>query len=172
MKNPHLLPRTLLLLTLLALPLLPAAAQEKPALPTGEELTRTITALDTKVFDAYNQCQPETFGSYFTADVEFYHDQGGLTVGRKDLVESIRKYICGKVTRELVPGTLEIYPMKGFGAVEMGVHRFHHPGHDDTEGVGEAKFIHLWQFRDGVWQMTRVISYDHHEVPGSRKASS
>ena len=40
--------------------------------------------------------------------------------------------------RELVPGTLKIYHMKGYGAVEIGVHRFHHPGHDDTEG-GSAK---------------------------------
>jgi hypothetical protein len=110
----------------------------------------------------------EKFGAYFATDVEFYHDQGGLTLGRKDLVDSVKKYICGKVTRELVPGTLEVHPMKGFGAVEIGVHRFHHPGHDDTEGVGEAKFIHLWQFRDGVWQMTRVISYDHHTAASSK----
>jgi len=31
---------------------------------------------------------------------------------------------------------------KGYGAVEMGVHRFHHPGHEDTEGVGEE--IHFF----------------------------
>jgi len=28
---------------------------------------------------------------------------------------------------------------------EIGIHRFHHPGHENTESVGEAKFIHLWQ---------------------------
>ena len=49
-----------------------------------------------------------------------------------------------------------------YGAVEMGVHRFHHPGHEDTEGVGEASFIHLWQYKDGAWKITRVISYDYH----------
>lgn len=52
--------------------------------------------------------------------------------------------------------------MKGYGAVEMGVHRFHDPGHDDTEGVGEAQFIHLWQYKDGAWKITRVINYDQH----------
>src|SRR5216684_3429443 len=77
-------------------------------------------------------------------------------------LDSIKKNICGKVTRELVPGTLRVYYMKGHGAVEMGVHRFHHPGHDDTEPVGEGKFIHLWQCKDGAWKITRVISYDHH----------
>jgi len=47
--------------------------------------------------------------------------------------------------------------MKGYGAIEMGVHRFHHPGHEDTEGVGEG-IIHLWQYKDGVWRITRVMT--------------
>jgi hypothetical protein len=55
-----------------------------------------------------------------------------------------------------------VYPIATYGAVEIGVHRFHHPGHEDTEGVGEAKFIQLWQQKDGAWKLTRVISFDHH----------
>ncbi len=85
-----------------------------------------------------------------------------VTLGKEKLTESIKNNICGKVTRELVPGSLQVHHMKGYGAVEMGVHRFHHPGHDDTEPVGEGKFIHLWQYKDGAWKITRVISYDHH----------
>jgi hypothetical protein len=95
-------------------------------------------------------------------DVEFYHDQGGVTLGKAALTDSVKKNICGKVTRELAPGTLKVYPMKGYGMLETGVHRFHHPGHEDTEGVGEGQFIHLWQYKDGAWKVTRVISYDHH----------
>ena len=30
--------------------------------------------------------------------------------------------------------------------------------------VGEAKFIHLWQNKDGVWKITRVISFDHQSL--------
>jgi len=126
------------------------------------ELDQTITALDAALFDSYNHCDMEKFQSFFVEDVEFYHDQGGVTLGRAALTESVKKNICGKTTRELVPGTLQVYYMKGYGAVEMGVHRFHHPGHEDTEGVGEGKFIHLWQYKDGSWKITRVISYDHH----------
>jgi len=94
-------------------------------------------------------------------DLEFYHDLTGLAVGRKPFVEAIQKNICGKVTRELVPATLEVYPLKGYGAVEMGAHRFHHPGqaNDDT---GEARFVMLWRYQDGAWMLTRVISYEHH----------
>jgi len=62
----------------------------------------------------------------------------------------------------LVPGSLEVYPIKGYGAVEIGIHRFTHP--NDPTSLGEAKFIHLWQLKDGVWRVTRVISFDHHPV--------
>jgi ketosteroid isomerase-like protein len=142
-----------------------APMQNVPALDkiqNQEELTRAVTALDAALFDAYNTCDLDKFASFIFDDVEFYHDQGGVTLGKAALTDAIKKNICGKVTRELVPGTLKIYPMKGYGALEVGVHRFHHPGHEDTEGVGEGQFIHLWQYKDGAWKITRVISYDHH----------
>lgn len=142
-----------------------SGAQSVPPLDkiqNQEELDRAITALDAALFDAYNRRDLAKFESFFVDDVEFYHDQGGVTLGKAALTDSVRKNICGKVTRELVPGTLKIYPIKGYGAVEMGVHRFHHPGHDDTEGVGEGQFVHLWEFKDGAWKVTRVISYEHH----------
>lgn len=125
------------------------------------ELEKTITALDTALFDAYNHCDLQKFASFIDENIEFYHDKAGNIFGRAPLTEAIKNNICGKVTRELVPGTLQIFPMKGYGALEIGVHRFHHPGQEDAIGVGEANFIHLWQFKDGAWKVTRVISYDH-----------
>jgi Domain of unknown function (DUF4440) len=161
------------ILLLLAIPLVflgSAGAQNAPAqtvppfdkIQNQEELERAGAALDAALFDAYNRCDLDKFASFFADDVEFYHDQGGVTLGKVALTDSVKKNICGRVTRELVPGTLKVYHMKGYGFVEMGVHRFHHPGHDDTEGVGEGQFIHLWQYKDGAWKVTRVISYDHH----------
>jgi hypothetical protein len=140
----------------------PAQSPNKTAPP--DELARTMASLDSALFDAYNQCDLEKFGTFFIDDVEFYHDQGGVTLGRQNLTESVKKNICGKVRRELVSGTLEVYPMRGYGAVEMGVHRFHQPKVDPDKPVGEAKFIHLWQNKDGVWKITRVISYDHRSL--------
>ena len=157
--------RTLLLLLLLAAPMVSQSAQSAKNAKQTDELYRTIEAQDAALFDAYNKCDLERFSSFFVDDVEFYHDQGGVTLGKKDLTESVKNNICGKVTRELAPGTLEVYPIHTYGAVEMGVHRFHHTGHDDTEPVGEAKFVHLWQYKDGAWKITRVISYDHHALP-------
>jgi uncharacterized protein DUF4440 len=126
-----------------------------------EELNKAIGALDAALFDAYNKCDLATFGSLVDDNIEFYHDQGGVTLGRAALVEAVKKNICGQVTRELLPNTLQIYPMKGYGAIEMGVHLFHHPGHPEN-GDGEGKFVHLWQYKDGAWKVTRVLSYDHH----------
>ena len=172
MKMLSALPRTLSRLPkmLLVLPLLAwfagrVGAQAVPSLESIQsqaELDKAITTLDAALFDSYNRCDLEKFATFFVDDVEFYHDNGGVTLGREKLTDSVKKNICGKTTRELVPGTLQVYYMKGYGAVEMGVHRFHHPGHEDTEGVGEGKFIHLWQYKDGAWKITRVISYDHH----------
>jgi uncharacterized protein DUF4440 len=137
-------------------------SSNNPAKP--DELFRTVASLDSALFDAYNQCDLQKFGTFLTDDVEFYHDQSGVTLGRENLTAAVQKNICGKVRRELVPGTLEVYPMHGYGAVEMGVHRFRQPKVDPDKPVGEAKFIHLWQSKDGVWKITRVISYDHRSL--------
>jgi uncharacterized protein (TIGR02246 family) len=157
--------RMLLLLPVLAVCLARADAQALESIKSQAELDKAVAALDAALFDSYNRCDLEKFASFMADDVEFYHDQGGVTLGKEKLTDSVKKNICGKVSRELVPGTLQIYYMKGYGAVEMGVHRFHHPGHDDTEAVGEAKFVHLWQYKDGAWKVTRVISYDHRTAP-------
>jgi ketosteroid isomerase-like protein len=142
-------------------------AQAVPALDaikSDAELTRAISALDTQLFDAYNTCDLDKLGSMVVDDLEFYHDKTGLMMGKQPFLVAIKNNICGKVTRELVKGSMEVYPLKGYGAVEIGVHRFHHPGTQDHDVLGEAKFIHLWQYKDGAWKVTRVISYDHETV--------
>jgi ketosteroid isomerase-like protein len=157
----------LVLVGLMAGALVRAEAQAVPALDaikSDAELTRAISALDTQLFDAYNSCDLDKLGSMVTDDLEFYHDKTGLMVGKQPFLVAIKNNICGKVTRELVKGSLEVYPLKGYGAVEIGVHRFHHPGTQDHDVLGEAKFIHLWQYKDGAWKVTRVISYDHETV--------
>jgi ketosteroid isomerase-like protein len=129
-----------------------------------DALFKTIQSLDARFFDAYNHCDLPTIAGMVAEDLEFYHDKSGLERGRQSLVDGVKKYICGKVTRELVPASLEVYPLANYGAVEIGVHRFHHPGHEDSEPVGEAKFIHVWQNNNGVWTLTRVISFDHQPI--------
>ena len=120
--------KMLLLLPVLAMCTVRSDAQALENIKSQEDLDKAVASLDAALFDSYNRCDLEKFASFFVDDVEFYHDQGGVTLGKENLTDSVKKNICGKVTRELVPGTLHVYPMKGYGAVEMGVHRFHHPG--------------------------------------------
>jgi hypothetical protein len=129
-------------------------------MPSTDELSRTIAGLDTVLFNAVNHCDLEKLGSMVSEDLEFYHDQTGLAVGRQPFIDAVKQNLCGKVHRELVPGTLEVYPLKGYGAVEIGVRRFTHP--NDPSELGEAKFVHVWQLKGDAWRLTRVISYDHH----------
>jgi ketosteroid isomerase-like protein len=155
---------TVLAQAVLVAALLSTSFAHSQTAPSPDALFKTIQSLDTQLFDAYNHCDLDKFGSLIADDIEFYHDKTGLSRGRPSLVEGIRNNICGKVTRELVPGTLEVYPIANYGAVEIGIHRFHHPGHEEPGSAGEAKFIHLWQNQDGAWKVTRVISFDHQSL--------
>jgi ketosteroid isomerase-like protein len=149
----------LFLLVHLALPSISADAQ---SVAQPDPLFTTIQSLDTKLFNAYNHCDLTTLGTMVSDDLEFYHDQTGLSVGKAPFLAAIKENICGKVQRTLLPDTLEVYPLKGYGAVEIGLHRFHHPGHPE-DGAGDAKFVTLWQNKDGAWKVTRVISYNHNQ---------
>ena len=135
-------------------------AAQSPSTP--DPLFNTVQSLDTKLFTAYNHCDLTTVSSMVAEDLEFYHDVTGFSAGRQSLLDGLKQNICGKVTRQLVPGTLEVYPIAHYGAVEIGVHRFYHPG--DPTNIGEAKFITLWQNEDGLWKITRALSFDHHPL--------
>ncbi len=136
-------------------------AEAQTSTPTPDPLFQAIKAQDAALFQAFNTCDLKTLGLMVTDDLEFYHDVTGLAVGRAIFVESIKNNICGKVTRELVESSLEVHPLKGYGAVEIGVHRFHHPGIQGPDVLGEARFVQLWQLKDGTWRLSRVISFEH-----------
>ena len=61
-----------------------------------DPLFKTIQSLDTQLFEAYNHCDLEKFGSFLADDLEFYHDKTGLSRGRPALVDGIKNNICGK----------------------------------------------------------------------------
>src|SRR5580700_9338316 len=47
------------------------AVQSLDSMKSQEELVKAITTLDTELFDAYNTCNLEKFGSLIAEDVEF-----------------------------------------------------------------------------------------------------
>ena len=126
--------------------------------PENKELYDTIVYLDSVLFEGYNTCKLDRFEKYFSEDIEFYHDKGGLTTSKKELLESLKKNICGKVTRELVKGSIEVYPIKNYGAIQMGSHMFHNNQEPPGTPSHIGKFVHTWQYKNGEWKITRVIS--------------
>ncbi|PXA99613.1 DUF4440 domain-containing protein [Nostoc sp. 3335mG] len=132
---------------------------ESPADSPPDPLTAEIAALDTKVFDAYNRCDLPVFAGYFDPEVAFYHDTGGATFERDAMVDGVRNYICGKVRRELIPASFHVYPVKDYGAIAEGEHRFCEIATGRCEGI--AKFVMVWARQDGRWRVTSVLSYGH-----------
>jgi ketosteroid isomerase-like protein len=117
----------------------------------------SIATMDALWEDAYNNCKLDVMEEIISEDLEFYHDQGGLMTSKQKLNEALKTNICGKVTRELKKGSLEVYPIKGFGAVEMGLHAFHN-SKEPSSPSHYSKFVHIWKREKGKWRITRVIS--------------
>ncbi len=90
-------------------------------------------------------------------DVGFYHDQSGLQTSKKKLIDALKNNICGKVKRELLNGSIEVYPINNYGAVEMGYHRFHKAllkiVRENIRGLFMCGGIIM-----EPWQIARVIS--------------
>ena len=93
----------------------------------------------------------------YSDSIEFYHDKGGLSTSKKEILESIKNNICGKVKRELVKGSIEVYPIANYGAVEIGLHRFHNK-QEPNAVPHDSKFIIIWHLKNGKWEISRVVS--------------
>lgn len=127
--------------------------------PQSKELYDTIVHMDSLWENAYNNCKMEVMEVLISEDLEFFHDQGGLQTSKKQLNNALKNNICGKVTRELLKGSIEVYPINGYGAVEMGYHRFHNINDTgDPNNARFARFVHIWHRENGQWRITRVIS--------------
>ena len=124
--------------------------------PESKELYNSIVHMDSVWADSYNNCKMEVQDLLISDDLEFYHDRTGIMTSKTALIEALKNNICGKVTRELLEGSIEVYPINNYGAVEMGYHRFHNKIESTTSNY--ARFVHIWHPENGQWKMTRVIS--------------
>ena len=129
--------------------------------PVSKELYNEIAHMDSMLFDAFNNRNLEQQKIIFSPDTEFYHDKGGLA-NYNQTIENLRKLFEQNkgLVRTLVPGSLEVYPIKDYGAIQIGVHQFCHIENGKND-CGTFKFVHIWQKKEGAWKLTRVVSYDH-----------
>lgn len=140
-----------------------AGPGQQEASSAKDTLFTKVAGLDNAMFDAFNHCsdpgQLKLHASYFAPDIEFYHDTGGVTWTRDEMIANTKKHACGNYRRELVPGTLQVFPIKDFGALARGTHRFCQI--DTGKCDGKADFVLLWRQKDGQWQITRSFSFGH-----------
>jgi len=134
-----------------------AQAEIPPYKPSSPELYAEIVRMDSTWEDSYNHCKMDVQEQLISEDLEFYHDRSGLLTSKTKLIEALKNNICGKVTRELLKGSIEVYPIQNYGAVEMGYHRFHNIN-DSGQDSHYARFVHIWKKENGTWKITRVIS--------------
>lgn len=136
-----------------------ATAQTYQYQPRDQKLYDTIVHLDSVFFGYYNTCNInlDKHSAFYADTLEFYHDNGGFTKSKQEVVEGIRKNVCGKVTRELIPGSIEVYWIPGFGAIEMGVHQFRNK-EEPNAAPHPARFMIFWQYRNNEFKITKVVS--------------
>jgi hypothetical protein len=139
--------------------------QVKEYSPISRELYDSIAYLDSIFFDAFNTKNLNKLEPLLSDNLEFYHDLGGVTNYNQNVAAFKKTFESERrVRRELVKGTLEIYPIKDYGAVETGTHRFYVTETGQQEQLSsEAKFVQVWNKNNGVWKITRIISYGHQE---------
>ncbi|MFL5561069.1 MAG: nuclear transport factor 2 family protein [Gemmatimonadaceae bacterium] len=125
------------------------------------DLRSAIAAADSSLFAAFNQRDLIRLRSFFTRDLEFYQDNEGV----ENYAQTVRDFgqmfrQPASIRRELVPGSLEVYPIKNYGAMEVGRHRFCHV-ENGSDNCGTFAFVHIWRKTKAGWKIARVVSYGH-----------
>lgn len=132
------------------------------------ELYDEIRKMDSLYFSAQNDCDLKKYASFLSEDFEFFHDKGGYTASKDDEMKGMAIF-CGKeqrgrqaLRRVLIDGTLKVYPMDDYGALEFCDHVFYLQIKDGTEKVvGSGKMTALWKLINKEWKLTRIVSYNH-----------
>jgi ketosteroid isomerase-like protein len=161
----------LALFLVLSLPLASPLCAQRAGPAQTQALTDEIAAADLALFSAFfDRCDVETLKGMVTEDFEMFHDKNGfMTKSGKEFIAGIAATCARQKTgedyrarRELVPGTLKVYPLSHYGAVEVGAHRFFQLTPGKPEKLVEvSQFSHVWKKEAGGWKISRVLSYDH-----------
>lgn len=118
--------------------------------PHTDSLYTIIEQMDAKLFNAINHKDLATLKNMYDESLEFYHDKSGLMdykmsieINAKHFADTAAKYI---ERRELDKNTLEVFPIPGFGAIEIGMHRFYTSFNGGPEEVtASPRFVMIWQ---------------------------
>lgn len=131
-----------------------------PVSSTPFALRRDIERADSAMFAAYNAHDAGQLGRSFAPDLEFYHDTGGLLTWQQAMDGLTSTFTQNPDIRRTLVGPIEVYPVRDYGAIEIGTHQFCHR-EDGRDVCGTFKFTHVWRRTAAGWLVSRAISYDH-----------
>lgn len=138
-----------------------SSAPHRPApTPAESSLDGEIRAMDDSLSAAFNAHNADALMSLFTSDVEFYHDTQGLQDYQAISAGFHAMFKGGSDIRRQRVGPLEVYAVRGYGAIEVGEHRFCHT-EDGRQDCGTFKFLQVWRRGSNGWKIARVVSYGH-----------
>ena len=128
---------------------------------TSGPLFNEIAHLDSLQFGAFNARNLDQLMNYFDSSLELYQDNTGVRNfdQTKQAFGGLFK-MSYVLNRKLIPGTMEVYPIRDYGAIETGQHTFSHIENGQLQAF-TYKFMQIWQKKDGVWRVTREITYGH-----------
>lgn len=142
-----------------------------PGPVSTRELVEAVNRADQALFEAvFDTCDTDALAKMVTEDLEFFHDKHGLSsTSGEEFVTAIR----GKCQRqrdgedflsrrEIVPESVRVYPLKDYGAIQVGEHRFYAVVAGKSDRLVETgRFTMVWHDDNGTWRLARVLSYDH-----------
>jgi Domain of unknown function (DUF4440) len=130
-------------------------------LPVDKSLYDIIIAQDSILFAAFNARNIEALKSYFEDKLEVYQDNVGLRNYEQTNQAFTALFKMDYVlTRKPILESIEVYPIKNFGAIETGQHTFCHTENGKLE-CATFKFVHIWENKEGKWKIIKIITYDH-----------
>lgn len=131
--------------------------------PDKDSLYLTIKALDSAFFNAYNERDLDATMAFFSTDLEFYHDKGGKADYEQTRAGMKRFYDNNSENgfrRDPIAGSFEIYPVPGYGAIQINLHRFCHV-EDGKLDCGVFKNTLFWKKEGTTWKIAKVLSLGH-----------
>lgn len=129
--------------------------------PAEGVLYRTIKVADSLMFEAFNNRDLNKLKAYFDPSIEVIQDNIGIR-NYKQTIASFKELFKKDyvLNRMLIESSLEVYPIKNYGAIETGRHTFSHVENGKLISA-IFKFVTIWKNDHGNWRITKIITYDH-----------
>jgi hypothetical protein len=140
----------------------PGPAQSSPVAAEPGARTRAY-------FDLwFRRCDAAALQALLAPDVEIINNGAASFTSDEEMgfyAERCREPDFGtpayRDLREEIPGTARAMPLKDFGVLESGEHRFVRRGPDGARHeLARTRYLALWKKAPGGWQLKRLYNYD------------